>query len=145
MNSIRRSALVPYSPHQMYALVADIASYPQFLPWCGGARIISRSEDEIVAAITIAYHGLRKTFTTRNLLHKGKMMEIRLVEGPFRHLHGYWLFEPLDADASKISVDLEFEVANRLVSAALTPVFSGIASELVDAFYQRARALHGAR
>lgn len=129
----------------MYALVADIASYPQFLPWCGGTQIISRSEDEIVATITIAYHGLHKTFTTRNLLHKGKMMEIRLVEGPFRHLYGYWLFEPLDANASKISVDLEFEVANRLVSMVLTPVFSGIASELVDAFYQRARTLHGVR
>ena len=145
MNAIRRSAIVPYTAQEMYALVADIPSYPEFLPWCGGARILREQEDVVEAAITIAYHGIHKTFTTRNLLQKNKMMEIRLLEGPFRHLHGYWRFTALDATASKIELDLDFEVSNRLLAMVLTPVFSTIASQFVDAFHARAVQLYGRR
>lgn len=145
MSVIRRSAVVPYSDHEMYALVADIPSYPKFLPWCGGARVLKQQEDVVEAAITIAYHGVHKTFTTRNLLQKNKMMEIRLVEGPFRHLHGYWRFTALDPRASKIELDLEFEVSSRLLAVVLTPVFSTIASQFVDAFHARAVELYGRR
>lgn len=145
MSSIHRSALVPYSDHEMYLLVSDIASYPQFLPWCGGANIVSEDEDTVIAAITIAYSGVHKTFTTRNLLQKDKMMEMQLVEGPFRHLHGFWRFTALDVQACKISLDLEFEVANRLLAAVLTPMFSKIASELVEGFHRRAITLYGKR
>jgi coenzyme Q-binding protein COQ10 len=145
VSAIRRSAIVPYSDHEMYILVADIASYPKFLPWCGDARVLERQEDFVEAAITIAYRGVNKTFTTRNLLQKDKMMEICLVEGPFRSLHGYWRFSALEAQASKIELDLEFEVANRLLSVVMTPVFSTIASQLVDAFHARAVELYGRR
>jgi coenzyme Q-binding protein COQ10 len=79
------------------------------------------------------------------LLQQDKMMEIRLVEGPFRYLHGYWQFTPLADGACKVELDLEFEVANRLLSAVMTPVFSGIASQLVDAFHARAVDLYGKR
>lgn len=145
MSSIHRSALVPYSDHEMYVLVSDIASYPEFLPWCGGAQVLSQDEDTVIAAITIAYSGVHKTFTTRNLLQKDKMMEMQLVEGPFRYLHGFWRFTALDAGACKISLDLDFEVANRLLAAVMTPMFSKIASELVDGFHRRAVDLYGKR
>jgi coenzyme Q-binding protein COQ10 len=145
VTAIHRSALVPYSAQEMYDLVADIPSYPQFLPWCGGARIVSREQDAVVASIDIAYSGIHKTFTTRNLLQNGKMMEIRLLDGPFSFLQGFWNFTVLDPKASKIALDLEFEVANRLVSVVLTPVFSSVANQLVDSFHQRARSLYGAR
>lgn len=145
MSRIHRSALVPYSDHEMYQLVADIPSYPQFLPWCGETRVLKQAEDMVEAAITISYHGVHKTFTTRNLLQKDKMMEIRLLEGPFRYLNGFWRFTPLDDRSCKIDFDLEFEVANRLVATVLTPVFNGIANQLVDAFHTRAIALYGAR
>lgn len=145
MSSIQRSALVPYSDHEMFQLVADIPSYPKFLPWCGDARIVSQEHDVVVAAVTIAYKGVHKTFTTRNLLQRDKMMEIRLVEGPFRYLHGYWRFTQLDERASKISLDLEFEVSNRLFAAVLTPVFTNIATDLVERFGQRAQELYGPR
>ncbi|MBI3546287.1 MAG: type II toxin-antitoxin system RatA family toxin [Gammaproteobacteria bacterium] len=143
MTAIHRSAIVPYSAHQMFELVADIASYPKFLPWCGGARIVSSQGNEVIAAIDIAYGGVNKTFTTRNLLQAGQTMEIRLLEGPFSDLHGLWQFKILEAEASKISLDLEFEVANKMVSLVLTPVFSNIANQLVDRFHQRARELYG--
>jgi coenzyme Q-binding protein COQ10 len=143
MTAIHRSAIVPYSAHQMFNLVADIPSYPKFLPWCGGARIISAQGDEVIAAIDIAYSGVHKTFSTRNLLQHGKMMEIRLLEGPFSYLQGFWQFKALDEHSSKISLDLEFEVANKIVSLALTPVFSNIANQLVDRFHRRAVELYG--
>jgi coenzyme Q-binding protein COQ10 len=145
VTAIHRSALVPYSAQEMFDLVADIPAYPTFLPWCGGARILSREQDAVIASIDIAYSGIHKTFTTRNLLQNGKMMEIRLLDGPFSFLQGFWNFTALDQRASKISLDLEFEVANRLVSVVLTPMFSSVANQLVDSFHKRARALYGER
>lgn len=143
MTKINRSALVLYSAHQMFELVADIPSYPQFLPWCAGARIVSSQDDEMIAAIDIAYGGVHKTFSTRNRLQRDKMMDIRLLEGPFSYLQGFWQFQARGEQASKISLDLEFEVANRLVSLVLTPVFSSIANQFVDSFHRRAIALYG--
>lgn len=145
MTAIHRSALVPYSAPRMFELVSDIPSYPKFLPWCGGARILSAQGDEVIAAIDIAYGGVHKTFSTRNLLQTNKMMEIRLLEGPFSYLQGFWQFKALGDSDSKISLDLEFEVANRVVSLALTPVFSNIANQLVDRFHQRAIELYGGK
>jgi coenzyme Q-binding protein COQ10 len=143
MTTIHRSAIVSYSAHQMFELVADIPSYPKFLPWCGGARIISTQGDEVVAAIDIAYSGVHRTFSTRNLLQRDKMMEIQLLEGPFSFLQGFWQFKALDEQSCKISLDLEFDVANRIVGLALTPVFSNIANQLVDRFHRRATELYG--
>ena len=143
MTTIHRSAIVPYSAHQMFELVADIPSYPEFLPWCGGARINSTQGDEVIAAIDIAYSGVHRTFSTRNLLQRDKMMEIQLLEGPFSYLQGFWQFKALDEQSCKISLDLEFEVANRIVGLALTPVFSNIANQLVDRFHRRATELYG--
>jgi len=145
VTSIKRSALVPYSAHEMYELVADIQSYPKFLPWCGGARVMSSVDDEVIASITIAYGGLHKAFTTRNLLQKDKMMDMRMLDGPFSYLQGFWQFNALDERESKILLDLEFEVANRLVGVVLTPVFSTIANQLVDSFHHRAVSLYGKR
>jgi ribosome-associated toxin RatA of RatAB toxin-antitoxin module len=129
----------------MFVLVVDIPSYPQFLPWCGGARFLSQDEDSMLAAIDIAYSGVHKTFTTRNLVQPDRMLEMRLVNGPFRHLHGHWRFEALEDRASKITLDMDFEFSNRLLSLAINPVFTRIANTLVDSFVTRARQLYGAR
>lgn len=145
MRTIRRSAVVTYSAAEMYALVADIESYPKFLPWCGGARLLKQDQDIAEAAITIAYRGVHKTFSTRNVLRPPESLEMQLIEGPFRHLHGYWRFTSLEALASKVELDLEFEVANRVVGTVLNPVFATIANQLVDAFHRRAMELYGKR
>ncbi len=144
MTHIHRHAIVPYSPAQMFALVDDVRAYPEFLPWCGSARELHRDEDEVEAAVEIAKGSVRKTFTTRNRLQKDKMIEMRLVSGPFKHLEGFWRFEPLgEGQACKVSLDLDFEFANRLLSMAIGPVFNAIANSLVDAFVKRARAVYG--
>ena len=145
MTHISRSAIVPYSAGEMFRLVADIPSYSQFLPWCGGARILEHGEDSVIAAIDITYGSIHKTFTTRNLLQTDKMMELHLLDGPFKYLHGYWRFTPLGDTGCRIALDLDFEVANRVLGLVLTPAFTNIANQMVDRFHQRATKLYGTR
>ena len=145
MANISKSALVNYSAEQMYNLVDDIPAYPDFLPWCGGAEEISRNEDEVRASVSIAHSGLKKSFTTRNFMQKNKMIEMTLIDGPFKHLHGYWRFDPLADDACKVSLDMEYEFSNKLISLALGPVFGQISNSLVDSFSRRAEAVYGKR
>lgn len=143
MGSVNKSALVPYSAGEMFALVNDVAAYPEFLPWCGSAQVLAASEDEVKARVEIAYGSVRKAFTTHNRLQKDKMIEMRLLEGPFRHLEGYWRFDVLGERACKVSLDLDFEFSGRLVGMALGPVFNQIANSLVDAFSKRAVEVYG--
>lgn len=143
MATVKKSALVLYSAANMYALVSDIEAYPQFLPWCRSTHILSRNEDEVRATIEMVKGGVHKSFTTCNRMQRHKMIDIRLLEGPFKRLEGYWRFEPLRADASKISLDMEFEFSNHLLRMAVEPVFKQIANSLVDAFCKRARDLYG--
>ena len=143
MPIISKSALVPYAPSAMFALVSDIESYPKFLPWCRSARVAKRSDDEVRATIELARGGIQKSFTTCNRLQKDKMIEMRLVEGPFRRLEGYWRFQRLDENACKVSLDLDFEFSSVFLSMALGPVFHQIASTLVDAFCKRAVEVYG--
>jgi ribosome-associated toxin RatA of RatAB toxin-antitoxin module len=143
--TVRKSALVPYSATQMFALVDDIESYPRFLPWCRSTRVLSRNDDEVQATIELAKGGVHKAFTTCNRLQQDKMIEIRLVEGPFRHLEGYWRFEPLSQAACKVSLDLEFEFSNTLLRMAIGPIFHQMANSFVDAFCKRAVEVYGGR
>lgn len=143
MPTINRQALVPYSAADMYALVDDIDAYPQFLPWCKRAEVLSRDEDEVKATIELAKGSLKKSFTTCNRLQAGKMIEMRLVEGPFKNLEGFWRFDALEGGASKVSLDLEFEFSSKLVAMAIGPVFNQVANSLVDAFVSRAKEVYG--
>jgi ribosome-associated toxin RatA of RatAB toxin-antitoxin module len=143
MQTISRSALVPYTNAQMYDLVNDIKSYPDFLPWCRRSRVISEDEDEIRAELELAKGSLHKTFATCNRLQHHKMIEMRLLEGPFKHLEGFWRFTSLDETSSKVSLDMEFEFKNRILTMTVGPMFNQIANSLVDAFTQRARQIYG--
>lgn len=144
MTTVSKNALVRYSAAEMYALVNDIESYPQFLPWCRSARLLSRQPDEVRATLELARGGIQKSFTTLNRMQPNKMIEIRLIDGPFRHLNGFWRFDDLAEQASKVSLDMDFEFAP-LLDMVLGPVFHPIANSLVDAFHQRAVAVYGKR
>lgn len=143
--SVQKSALVPYTPAEMYDLVADIEAYPEFLPWCSGARVEDKSEDDVTATIDIHKAGVEKSFTTHNRHQVKKMIEMRLVEGPFQRLDGYWRFDPLGDSACKVSLDLEFEFASRMLSMVVGPIFNQIANTLVDSFHRRAVDVYGKR
>jgi len=142
MPNISKSALVTHSASEMFALVDDVSSYKEFLPWCGDSEELSRNDDEVKASVTISHSGLNKTFTTLNRLQKNKMIEIKLVDGPFKHLHGFWRFDPLAEDACKISLELEYEFSNMLLGLAIGPVFSQIANSMVDSFCERAEVVY---
>ena len=143
MPSVSRSALVPYSAQAMYELVNDIETYPQFLPWCRSAIISSRSENEICATLEMAKGALKKSFTTRNRLYKNEKIEISLLNGPFRHLQGFWRFQALDESSCKVSLHMEFEFSSRLLAITAGPIFSQISDSMVDAFCRRAEVVYG--
>ncbi len=143
MTTINKSALVPYSPEQMFKLIDDIEAYSDFLPWCGKATEIARDKKNVEASILISHSGLNKEFTTQNKNTAFEKIEMHLVNGPFKNLDGVWLFEPLGETACKISLNLEFEFSSKIITITLWPVFSKIANSLVDAFIKRADTVYG--
>lgn len=145
MTILHRSAIVPYSAAEMYQLVNAIADYPQFLPWCKASHVVDHDEDEIHATLILSGGGFQKSFTTCNRLQKDKMIEIRLLNGPLHHLEGFWTFDSLAEHHSKVTLDLEFEFASKLMSFAIAPVFHHATNTLVDAFCQRAIEVYGTR
>lgn len=143
MVMVDRSSLVGYSAEQMYALVEDIESYPQFLPWCSDAVVSVREGPRTVATMHINFCGIREQFTTDNVNEPDRMIAMELVSGPFRHLQGHWRFTPLAEDACKIEFRLEYEISSRLLQRVIGPVFQHIANSFMDAFVRRAEQMHG--
>ena len=146
MAIIKRNALVCYSPAEMYALVNDVAAYPSFLPWCRSTDVISATDTEITATIDMARGALNRSFTTRNSLHANQSIELHLVDGPFKKLHGFWHFGDLNhKPACKVSLELEFEFENRMLEMVAGPIFTTIANGLVESFCKRAVDVYGER
>jgi ribosome-associated toxin RatA of RatAB toxin-antitoxin module len=143
MTVVQKSALVRFSARQMFDLVNDIEAYPKFLPWCSGSRIITCEDDVIEAELLIAKGGFKKSFSTRNQIDKGGRITVSLLNGPFSYLEGKWDFMPLREDASKISLDLEFEMSGKLASLAFGAVFHQICNTMVSAFTLRAKEIYG--
>jgi ribosome-associated toxin RatA of RatAB toxin-antitoxin module len=142
MTTVRQSREVPYSCEEMYALVNDIEHYHEFLPYFSKGIVHHRDADEVQATLVITAGGMNQSFTTRNRLQHNKMIELRLVDGPFKHLEGFWRFEPTEKGCL-VLFDLEFEFSGLLLSAVLGPIFGQVTEKMVDAFCDRARALHG--
>jgi ribosome-associated toxin RatA of RatAB toxin-antitoxin module len=143
MNTLKRSAIVPYSARQMYELVNSIEDYPRFLPWCSKSTVISRDDKEVVASLEIAWKGMHKSFTTRNHLHPHHAMEIELVDGPMQHLEGKWEFLALNDQACKVMLDMDFAFSGNLLDKLFQPIFQHIANTLVDAFCKQAVERYG--
>jgi ribosome-associated toxin RatA of RatAB toxin-antitoxin module len=145
LESITRSALVPYTQQEMFALVSDVDTYPRFLPWCSDAKTLSHEDDEVSARIDFSVSGVSKSFTTRNRHVGNEAILMRLEEGPFSHLQGSWRFDPLGEEGCKISLNLEYDFSSKMIGVMTGPVFSKIANSLVDAFQKRAAEVYGQR
>ncbi len=146
MKEVKRSALVPYTAEQMFALVEDIERYPQFLPWVAAAQLLERSPSELVGRLEMHRAGMREIFTTRNVLTPHREITLALVAGPFRTLAGRWSFEPIGEDrGTRVSLSIRFEFANPMLSLLLSRSFERSCNELVDAFVARARAVYGTK
>ncbi|MGE5336683.1 MAG: type II toxin-antitoxin system RatA family toxin [Gemmatimonadota bacterium] len=143
MHRVERSVLVPYSAQQMFELVAGVAAYPEFLPWCSAAHVRPHVDGSIYATIDIRYRGARSRFTTRNRHFPHSRIGMELIEGPFRRLSGEWTFRELRVDACRVHLSLHYQFAAGLLGRAIAPVFETIATTMVDSFTQRAEELHG--
>jgi len=140
---IERSALVAYSQAQMFALVEDIESYPQFMDGCIGAEVKERSGDIVTASLTLSQAGIRQSFTTRNTLRRPEAMQMELVEGPFSTFNGVWSFQFLAQDACKVLLELEFGFRSRMVQAASSRMFESVANQQVASLCRRAEGVYG--
>lgn len=138
MAHVEKTVLVLHSARNMFALVDDVTKYPEFLPWCGGVDLIKQDEVTTEATLHIAYHGLRQKFTTENCKIYPSSMEIKLKNGPFKHLEGVWRFIALSDQACKIEFMLSYEFENSFLEKIIAPVFSHIANTFVDGFVARA-------
>ncbi|MEO6748383.1 MAG: type II toxin-antitoxin system RatA family toxin [Casimicrobiaceae bacterium] len=145
MQRVTRSVLVPYSASEMFALVADVAAYPQFLPWCAATNVLASDARSMTARIDIDYHGVRAHFTTLNAHRPPESIGITLKDGPFRHLHGEWQFRALGDAAAKVELELAYEFATAILDRVIGPVFNHIANTFIDSFVKRAQAVYGGR
>jgi ribosome-associated toxin RatA of RatAB toxin-antitoxin module len=140
MREVKRSALVNQPPARLYALINDIESYPQFLPWCSHASVESRTPQEIVATLGVRQGALQGEFTTRNTLEPERSIRMQLVSGPFRALEGLWLLTPVEAGC-RVDLTMRFAFKNSLTGLLFEPKFAATVGSLVDAFVARARSL----
>ena len=143
MTTVEKSALVRFSAKKMFDLVDDIEAYSQFLPWCSESRILKRDGNLVEAELKVARGGFYKVFSTRNTLIGDEAIRMSLIKGPFSSLEGVWTFQPLREDASKIALNLEFEMSGKLSNLAFGAVFNQICNSMVGAFSQRAKTIYG--
>jgi ribosome-associated toxin RatA of RatAB toxin-antitoxin module len=143
MREVKRSALTPYSPAQMFALVEDIERYPKFLPWVTRAELLERKDNEVIGRLEMHRAGVTEKFTTRNVLDPPREITLQLVSGPFRTLEGRWTFENIADRGAKVSLFVRFEFANPVLALLLTRTFEKNCTDLLNAFVTRARRVYG--
>lgn len=143
MRRIKRSALVPYSPQQMFDIVNDVARYGEYLPWCESGLVVSETDCEMVATIQMKAPGIRQSFTTRNVLDEPNQIRMKQIEGMFSSLQGEWNFKALGEDGSKVSLDMTFDMSRTLAMMGAGVMFDSAADKMVEVFCNRAAQLYG--
>jgi len=136
---------LPYAADTLFDLVADIEKYPEFLPWCVGARIRSRTETEIVADLIIGFRSFRERFTSRVRLDRPGRIDVAFADGPFRYLDSYWIFRPTGPAMTEIDFHVDFEFRNRILGKLIGLLFDEAVRRMVAAFEGRARVLYAQR
>jgi ribosome-associated toxin RatA of RatAB toxin-antitoxin module len=142
MVTISRSALVEYSVQQMFDLINDVESYPEFMTGCLAAELIEKTDVILEARLTLGKSTFQQSFVTRNELFPPERMVMRFVEGPFRFFEGHWQFQALSDTACKVSLELEFEFANPIVAMTVGKWFEETAGQQVDALCDRASVVY---
>ena len=140
---IKRSALVTFSPEQMFDLVVDVERYPQFLPWVAAAEVHEKTDHDLLASLEMRRAGVRERFTTRNVMNRPGWMTLKLVHGPFRLLEGRWSFTAIGDAGTRVELGMRFEFANPIVALLFGKAFEQSCGQLIDAFTARARQVHG--
>jgi len=136
--------LLPYTREQLFDLVADVERYPEFLPWCLGARVRERTATTITADLLIGFKMVRERFTSRVVLDRPRRIDVSYARGPFRHLNNHWRFSPA-AGGCRIDFFVDFEFKSRLMQRVIEMLFGEAVRRMVAAFEKRARELYGGR
>jgi coenzyme Q-binding protein COQ10 len=139
----KEKRVLPYTPAQLYELVVDIERYPEFLPWCMGARIRTREEDLIVADLIIGFKMFRESFTSRVSHQRPDRIDVAYTDGPFKYLNNHWIFNELGDGKTEIDFYVDFEFRSRILQAAIGAVFNEAVKKMIAAFEARAKQLHG--
>lgn len=134
---------LPYSPEQMFDLVADIGRYAEFLPWVVGVRIRSRTETEVLADLLVGFGPLREKFTSRVALNRPNMIEVDYIDGPMKHLHNSWQFRADEQGGALVDFNVEFSFRNRMFETLAGRFFDEALRRMVKAFEARASVLYG--
>ncbi|MFM9879564.1 MAG: type II toxin-antitoxin system RatA family toxin [Burkholderiaceae bacterium] len=149
MKTVHKSVLIWFSAAEMFALVADVPRYPEFLPWCDKARILTQEKEGVTAEIGMSLAGFRQSFVTQNnhvhLDNQGHSLALKLIKGPFSRLEGDWQFIPVGdetARACRVDLRLSYGFESATLAGLVGPVFDKIASSLVDAFVKRANQIY---
>ncbi|HEY0525468.1 MAG TPA: type II toxin-antitoxin system RatA family toxin [Stellaceae bacterium] len=143
MLSHEEKRVLPYTPEQLFDLVADVERYPEFLPWCLGARIRERRDDIVLADMLIGFKMIREKFTSRVVLQRPGRIDVAYTDGPFKYLKNHWIFEPMPGSACRIDFYVEFEFRSALLTKVMGVLFGEAVRRMVTAFEARARALYG--
>ncbi|HTS94639.1 MAG TPA: type II toxin-antitoxin system RatA family toxin [Stellaceae bacterium] len=134
---------LPYTAEQLFDLVADIERYPEFLPWCVGARIRERKDDTIIADLLIGFRMIRERFTSKVVLDRPRRIDVAYSEGPFKYLQNRWIFEPQEDGGCIIDFHVDFEFRSRVLQKIIEVLFNEAIRRMVSAFEGRARKLYG--
>ena len=143
MLNISRNVITPYTTAQMYALVADIENYKSYLPWCPSSQIIKVvNTDTLIARVDISYLKVKAHFTTQNRYTAYTRIDMDLVDGPFKHLRGYWTFIPLGSSGCKVSFNLEYKFSNIILEKIIGGVFELVIKSIIDKFVIKAHEIY---
>jgi coenzyme Q-binding protein COQ10 len=132
---------LPYTPEQLYELVADVERYPEFLPWCLAAKIRKRQGEMIHADLVIGFKMFRERFTSKITLSPPDRIDVAYADGPFRYLDNHWIFVPT-SDGTEIDFFVDFEFKNRVLQKVIEVLFNEAVRRMVAAFEARAKALY---
>lgn len=142
MPSFEESRVLPCSARHVYDVVMDIEAYPEFLPWLHKARIVERKDDELTAELVAEFAGIHHAFQTVDRYLSPKLVEVRLLKGPFRYLDSLWTFEEIGVHSCRVHFSIEFEFKSVMLSLVASPIFSGACRSMVHVFEERAMKLY---
>jgi coenzyme Q-binding protein COQ10 len=131
----------PYTPPQLFDLVADVEQYPKFLPWCRAARVIERKENEFLGELVISFANLTESYVSRVKLKPYESIDVEMVSGPFEYLINRWHFTP-EGEGTKIDFLVDFKFRSRILEKMIGPLFAKATAKMIDAFNQRADSLY---
>ena len=135
--------VLPYTPEQLFDIVADIERYPDFLPWGVATRIRSRDGNVITADVVIGFKMFRENFTPRDVLDRPRRIDVSYRDGPFKYLNNHWVFEPVGDASCELDFYIDFEFKTRLLQMAVGALFNEAVKVMVSAFEKRAKEIYG--